>query len=384
MRLLSISHFAVVSEYRRRYDALAARGVDVHLVLPCRWTQFSTWVDAAAQLEAAPPQGWTAHPLQPRFDWLPSHTLRNVMHTYPGLEALVARLAPDLVEVWGEPYFRVGPQALAARDAAAPGAPLLISSAQNLAKWRPPPFSWGERRVLAAAAHAWIVSAEVEPVLRAKGLTAPTTVLPFGVDLARFRPREGPRPGGPLRVVFLGKLEHQKGADLLLEALARCENEVTASVVGAGPERARLEARVTQLRLGAHVRLRAPVASAEVPDLLRAHDVLVMPSRSTPGLKEQFGRSLIEAMACGLLVVGAASGEIPVVLGEAGATFPEGDVDALAARLDRAAEDPLWRDELAGRARTRAVEHWGWDTLAGRQVEVYEGLLAPGRGAEAA
>ena len=82
------------------------------------------------------------------------------------------------------------------------------------------------------------------------------------------------------------------------------------------------------------------VPSTEAPRYYREIDVLVLPSLTRPNWVEQFGRVLIEAMACGVAVVGSSSGEIPWVIGDAGVIFPEGDADALragAGRPDRGA-----------------------------------------------
>ena len=68
---------------------------------------------------------------------------------------------------------------------------------------------------------------------------------------------------------------------------------------------------------------------------MRRFDVLVGPSLTTPRWKEQFGRMLVEAMACGVPVIGSDSGEIPHVIGDAGIVVPEGDRVALCAAIAR-------------------------------------------------
>ena len=65
--------------------------------------------------------------------------------------------------------------------------------------------------------------------------------------------------------------------------------------------------------------------STLVPERLRTFSVLVQPSLTRRNWKEQFGRALMEAMACGVPVVGSASAEIPNVVGDAGLVVPEGD-----------------------------------------------------------
>ena len=86
-------------------------------------------------------------------------------------------------------------------------------------------------------------------------------------------------------------------------------------------------------------------------------DVVVLPSHSTPTWKEQFGRVIIEALWCGVPVIGSDSGEIPWVIGLTGGglVFPEGDVGALAARLAELRASPELRRQLADTGR-QAVE----------------------------
>src|SRR5260221_14335510 len=83
-------------------------------------------------------------------------------------------------------------------------------------------------------------------------------------------------------------------------------------------------------------------------------DALVLRSLTTPVWKEQFGRVLTEAMACGVPVVGSSSGAIPEVIGEAGLIFPEGDAAALAGCLAKLQQPPALRLALAQRGLARA------------------------------
>ena len=82
-------------------------------------------------------------------------------------------------------------------------------------------------------------------------------------------------------------------------------------------------------------------------------DVLVLPSHTTPTWKEQFGRVIVEALWCGVPVVGSDSGEIPwlIELTGGGLVFPEGDREALAAQLRRLREEPALREQLASAGR---------------------------------
>ena len=110
-------------------------------------------------------------------------------------------------------------------------------------------------------------------------------------------------------------------------------------MAGGGPQQADLERLAVQLDLGQHVVFLGRVGSTDMPAFFASIDVLVVPSRTMPTWKEQFGRVLVEAMACQTPVIGSDSGEIPHVIGDAGLVFPEGDAQALASHLLRLAGD---------------------------------------------
>ena len=116
----------------------------------------------------------------------------------------------------------------------------------------------------------------------------------------------------------------------------------------------------------------------DVPAELRRLDTLVLPSHTTRTWKEQFGRVLIEAMSCGVPVIGSSSGEIPNVIGDAGLIYPEGDVPALAAAIGQLAEQPGLYADLARRGRTRVLERYTQSALARQYYEVYRAMLSAG------
>src|SRR5207244_8488209 len=100
------------------------------------------------------------------------------------------------------------------------------------------------------------------------------------------------------------------------------------------------------------------VSSAEMPQFYNSLDLLVVPSLTQPNWKEQFGRVLIEAMACGIPVIGSDSGEIPNVIGEAGIIVPEGNVPALARALETLVQNPTQRQTLGAQGRARALDRF--------------------------
>ncbi len=111
-----------------------------------------------------------------------------------------------------------------------------------------------------------------------------------------------------------------------------------------------------------------------MPDQLRRMDLLVLPSLTRPNWKEQFGRVLMEAMACQVPVLGSDSGEIPYVIGEGGRVVPEGDVAALRGAIAALSIAPDERRELGRRGRERVLAHYTQQRVAAETVALYRRL----------
>ena len=117
------------------------------------------------------------------------------------------------------------------------------------------------------------------------------------------------------------------------------------------------------------------VASGEMPQFYNSLDLLVVPSLTQPNWKEQFGRVIMEAMACGVPVIGSDSGEIPHVLGDAGVIVPEGDIPALARALDALIQDSQRRRELAALGRARALTTFSQQRVVDDTYALYAQLM---------
>lgn len=159
-------------------------------------------------------------------------------------------------------------------------------------------------------------------------------VAPPGIDTARFATT--PPPASHV-VASVGRLVWEKGHQDVLRAVAwlrRGGRDVSALVVGAGPERDRLQAHVQELGLADAVQWRAAVAYDDMPAVFAGASCFVLASLPTPLWEEQFGMVLAEAAAAGLPIVAAASGAIPEVLRGHGTLFPPGDWHALAEALE--------------------------------------------------
>lgn len=187
--------------------------------------------------------------------------------------------------------------------------------------------------------------------------------VPYGIDPAFWGtlPEEEQAEVAALRqrhprlVVALGRLVPYKGFDVLIEAFTAVQGRLV--IIGEGPERDRLAARIGALGLGGRVELAGRLAAPAVRRLLHAARVFAFPSVSAA---ESFGIAQLEAMAAGLPVVNTAlPTAVPWVArdGEEGLTVPPGDPGALAVAISALLEDPARAQALgaAGRARVAAV-----------------------------
>ncbi|MBM2826641.1 MAG: putative glycosyltransferase, partial [Dehalococcoidia bacterium] len=129
------------------------------------------------------------------------------------------------------------------------------------------------------------------------------------------------------------------------------------------------------LGIGQRVTFQGAVSSHQMPQELARLDTLVLPSLTRSRWKEQFGRVLVEAMACGVPVVGSDSGEIPNVIGPAGMVFPEGNAGALRERLAQLMADPEMRKDLSQRGRERVEALYTQKQVAESTYEMYLRIL---------
>ena len=235
-------------------------------------------------------------------------------------------------------------------------------------------------RRLAHTADAVVVSSDDyrEKLLRAQG--APVEVVPWGVRTSGRVQSRAARPNHGLRVLFVGQLRPYKGVHVLLDAVARLP-EVTVTIIGDGPMRARLETQAATLPYG-NARFVGRVSDDALWQAYSEHDVIVLPSTTTA---EAFGLVLVEGMAAGCVPVASDLPGVRSVAQPTGIVVPAGDADELRRALHSLAANPAELERAraasveqaqqfsmeATAARYEHVFRTAWSRTAGRQ-----GLLA--------
>lgn len=196
--------------------------------------------------------------------------------------------------------------------------------------------------------------------LRLRGLRA-AEVVPNGVDAGVFRPEDGARPAGRVRLLVQGRLVASRDVATAVTAaglLAGRGIPATLEILGDGPERAGLEALAGDVPRPGRVTLRGAVAHDAVPDALRAAGVYLHPS-----LGEARSTALLQAWATGVPVVAARVTGIDDLVrdGEDGLLVPPSDPAAMADAVQRLLDDPELAVRLGAAGRARAVAEFSVD-----------------------
>lgn len=202
-------------------------------------------------------------------------------------------------------------------------------------------------------------------------------VIPNGVDegLLSIRRSYDRAQDRPLRIVSVGSLVPGKGMELLLRAtrIVRDRDNVRVTIIGDGPERARLNELISASDLAGCVRLPGIIPPAEIAEHLAKADVFVLASHF-----EGRPNALLEAMASGLPAIAS---RIPGVIdllndGATGLLFEPGDAEALAACLLRLTRDAALRSGLGKGARAFVLEQGlTWHKAAERYLNVYRAAV---------
>jgi len=375
MKLLIISHPCITPINQQFYAEVELHtDWDLTIVVPSNWKN-----EYGHKLS---PERWPGY--QGRLLNIPVWKSSNIpLHMYRSFFIpLLQKLKPDAIYVHHEPFAVATAQVYLANRLSL-RRPIGFYSAQNVLKSYPPPFRQTERAVFQDSHFAFPISHSVEQVLHQKGCQENTTVLPLGINPNVYFPHpQAQEIADGLRTTqkeiligYLGRISEEKGLKTLLYALRQIQTlPWRLIVVGSGPYEASFDEIAQNLQLTQRVNRLGFIPHQEAPLYLSAFDLLVLPSETRPNWKEQFGRVIIEAIACGTPVVGSDSGEIPYLIQATGGglTFPEGQPEALAKQLQQLILNPLLRLQLVEQGRQVILQNYTNASLSQRFVQTIE------------
>jgi glycosyltransferase involved in cell wall biosynthesis len=194
-------------------------------------------------------------------------------------------------------------------------------------------------------------------------------IVPNTVDTATFHPgRTEAREA--TRLVNVALHVEVKALDVLLKAFAQVSNshpELRLELIGEGPLTPELRQLADELQLDERVHFAGKATPTAIAETLRDSDAFLISS-----LSENMPLAVIEALCCGLPVVGTDVGGIPEAVGDDGALAPPGDPDALARAIEEVVDGSAAfdRDQIARRAAAR----YSFEAVGGAWDEIYRSL----------
>jgi glycosyltransferase involved in cell wall biosynthesis len=354
-RLLVVSHPAVLAVNQLPYIELRQYGWDPYLVVPARWRH--EYASGAFPPEIAPElRGRVAS----RRVILAGRVQRHMYLTRPG--RLIDELQPEAAFLEAEITSAAAFQW--SRPLAQRGIPYGVQAEENLERPWPLPARIFRKATIGDA--SFVASRSPTAATLAKRIRpdVPTPVISHHVPAWPQPTERSSRPTEDGFVVgFAGRLVPEKGLETLLEAVAGLDG-VAVRLVGNGPERDRLTARAAEL--GVLLRIDTDIRHEQMASAYAGFDALVLPSRTTPTWAEQFGRVLVEAMWCGVPVIGSSSGEIPWVIDSTGGglVFEEGNPEALRAAIAEFRDSPARRRQLGLQGQALVRETFSVEAVA--------------------
>ena len=373
LKILMVSYTSFIQKFYQTlpHEIALQSGANVQVLVPPHWKEL--WSSGKLLLEHRQDPRFTLHVGQIWFTGsLHFAVFRN------RLVHLLKTFQPDIIDLEDEPFNLGSLQMVLFRQRYSPKSKLVLHASQHQFKHYPPPFNWVEKYVLQRADAILVRNAMARDVLQRKGYCNTLKVITHGVDTEAFQPksasdlRQSISPQGQLIVGFVGSLVEQKGVKYLVEALSGLP--ATLLLVGDGDERENLRQLADVHNI--NIYFAPPTGHEAIIRYMNAMDIFVLPSLTRPNWVEKFGRVLIEAMACGVPLIGSSSGEIPNVIGDAGLVFKEADSEDLHKKLTLLLENPDLRRSLGQKGRQRTLEKFSWKAVASQTLAVYDHLLS--------
>jgi glycogen(starch) synthase len=200
---------------------------------------------------------------------------------------------------------------------------------------------------------------------------AETRVIRNGIDAARWPFAERRPRHGPAQLVYLGRLEYEKGIHDLIAALPRIRRThpgTTLVIAGTGTQQKWLMEQARKHKVLKAISFAGHLNHDELVNLLHTADAAVLPSHYEP-----FGIVALEAAATGTPLVTSNVGGLgeAVINGKTGVSYPPRDISNLAAAVRVVLDDPDAAQQRAIAARERLTSDFDWHTVAGETAQVY-------------
>ncbi|KKR48415.1 MAG: Glycosyltransferase [Candidatus Curtissbacteria bacterium GW2011_GWA1_40_16] len=246
-----------------------------------------------------------------------------------------------------------------------------LQEGKNLSA-QPPLLKWFRTKIIRRARLVTAISNYL--VLYALSQKARSVVMiPNGVDANLFTP--APTLSDDPIIITVSRLVPKNGILLLLDAFTIVRDQIPNAqlvIVGDGPLRKEAEQFISTQRLESHISLKGTIEYEQLPEMIRRAMVFVRPSKS-----EGLGTAFLEAMACGVPIVGPLIGGICDFLKheETGLICDPEDPKDIAKQLIRIISNKELRERLRENGQKLVAERYTWEIVAGSMQKIYEQFL---------
>jgi len=294
---------------------------------------------------------------------------------------VIKNIRPDIIQVWSGPTAELLFQVVWLKVRAWRKAKVVFYGFDNLPirLGRISRLKW--RTIWTQVAGGLEADSEGVKNIRRAGFSGPVERIFWGVPTDIFRPMDKLELKQDLKLEYdhivghVGRLVPEKGSMVLLAAMRNLPSTVHCLIIGSGPMRVELELWSGLPDLSGRIHLFDAMKPEVLAKYMNCMDVLAVPSLTSSYWKEQYGRVIGEAMACGVPVVGSDSGAIPQVISSAGLIVPEGNARALAEALQKAIFDQKVRADLIQRGLERAEQELSVEAMSQQLLGFYNRIL---------
>lgn len=296
----------------------------------------------------------------------------NLTAFYPALPWYLWKVKPDIIHMFEEPWHNIAAYMDFWSNIICPKAKLIFQTFQNQVEEYQKSWIRTQNWTFEKSSAAIACAEEMKDVLLHWKYKKPIYVIYPGIETKLFKPEDAKelrRHFGlkDFTIGYFGRMTKEKGIEDLINAVKKLDFPYQLLFIGNGPDKEFFKT------LTSNAIWIDAVTPNEICKYYSALDVFVLPSRTTKKWKEQFGRVLIEAMLCGVPVIGSSSGEIPKVMGEVGLVFKEQNSDDLVKKIKTIHDNNSLKSTLieGGLAHGKIFD---WKNTADKVYEVYKNL----------
>jgi glycosyltransferase involved in cell wall biosynthesis len=203
-------------------------------------------------------------------------------------------------------------------------------------------------------------------------------IIPFGVDTTFFQPLNLQKDEEIFQILSIGYLIERKGFEYLIRAvneIVKNKYNVKLDIVGSGPRETQIRKLIKELKLEDRIRIVSNLSDDELLKTYNSSDLFVLPSIiDSQGNTEGLGVVLLEAMACGIPVLGSNIGGIPDIIqdGETGLLVPQKDIVGISQSIIELIENEEMRKKLAINGYNKAKDCFSWEKISKSYLEIYK------------